>query len=113
MSDAMWVVWNIETGYSDEEMRFASKRGARDWINERIMPWNFMIRYESGSEHPQNHVAVGQILRDNVWLDYARDTPERAIYWAKREPAGTARVVDWIGKRSIIWEHGDTWDVES
>lgn len=42
----MYVVWVIDTGYSDESMRFATKREAVDFINAKTMPWNFDYRYE-------------------------------------------------------------------
>lgn len=57
----------------------------------------------SDSPHPQNEVAVGQIMLDGKWVDYARATPRQAIYWAENQPEGEARVVDWIGKRDVIW----------
>lgn len=41
-----WVVFNAETGQSTEDMRYATKREARDWINSRTMPWNFGMRRE-------------------------------------------------------------------
>jgi hypothetical protein len=41
-----WVVFNESTGESREDMRFATKREARDWINSRIFPWEFGMRYE-------------------------------------------------------------------
>lgn len=31
--DAMHVVWNVETGFSDESMRFATRAEAEEWID--------------------------------------------------------------------------------
>jgi hypothetical protein len=89
-------------------MRFAEPDQALDFIADRINEEPdaaYDVRYESGTEHPNNETAVGQIWHDGGWMDYARDTPEKAIAWAKREPVGLARVVDWIGKRDVIWPH--------
>lgn len=36
----------VDAGWSDESMRFAGRREAQDWINEKTMPWNYGIRYE-------------------------------------------------------------------
>lgn len=100
-----WVVSNVETGWSDESMRFAEFSEAEKYIavNEDLdRGVYFDKRWESDEAHPQNHTAVGQIFRDGTWLDYARDTPEEAIKWARFEPAGHARVVDWVG-REVMW----------
>jgi len=32
----MWVVWNKQTGWSDESMRFADRGDAELWINEAL-----------------------------------------------------------------------------
>lgn len=102
----MWVVFNIGTGYSDESMRFAARLEADEYIRDNEDPDRdtfFGKRWEANSPHPRNEVAVGQIWSGGKWVDYARDTPEKAIAWAEREPVGLARVVDWIGKRDVIW----------
>jgi hypothetical protein len=102
----MWVVFNSGTGYSDESMRFAEFGEAEGYMQVNEDPDRdvyFEKRWESDSPHPQNHVALGQILSDGKWVDFARDTPEAAIRWAKREPEGKARVVDWIGRSAVIW----------
>jgi hypothetical protein len=41
-----WVVFVEDTGESREDMRFGSHREARDFINSRIFPWEFGLRYE-------------------------------------------------------------------
>lgn len=46
---------------------------------------------------------LGQILRDGAWLDYARGTEDAARKWLASEPAGTARVVDWIDKGRVLY----------
>lgn len=101
-----WVVCNTDSGYSDESMRFEDAGEAAKFIVDNIDPDygnQHAVRYESDSEHPQNQVAVGQVNRDGGgWMDYARDTPDVAVRWARREPVGQARVVDWIS-RQVIW----------
>lgn len=47
--------------------------------------------------------SLGQIMLDGVWVDYARGTLGHAILWASGEPEGTARVVDWIDKKHVLW----------
>lgn len=42
----MWVVWVLDSGWSDESMRFATKREAKAYIASRTMPWEFGMRYE-------------------------------------------------------------------
>lgn len=32
----MWVVWNHDTGYSDESMRFASRAEANQYIQDAM-----------------------------------------------------------------------------
>lgn len=102
----IWVVFNTSTGYSDESMRFPERLRADEYIElneDSDRDAYFDKRWESDSPHPHNHVALGQVYRDGAWLDYARDTPEAAIAWAQKEPVGLARVVDWIGRRDVIW----------
>jgi len=101
----MWVIYSIDTGFSDESMRVATFTEMEERVDELTNAdentmWG--CRWESDSPHPQNHVGLGQIWRDGKWLDFARDTPEAAIAWAQKEPAGEARVVDWIS-RAQIW----------
>lgn len=98
----MWVVFALDSGQSTEAMRFATRKEAKDFIASRTMPWEFGMRWESDSPHPQNRVALGQVFIDGQWMDYARDTPEEAIRWARKRDAGTARVVDWVG-RAVMW----------
>jgi hypothetical protein len=101
-----WVVVNQDSGWTDETMRFEDSGEAAKFIVDNVDPDygnRHEVRYESESEHPHNLVAVGQIWMDDKWVDFARDTPQTAIAWAKREPEGKARVVDWIGKRLVIW----------
>jgi len=102
----MWVVFNTSTGYSDESMRFATFTEAEQYITDNEDPDRDVYldkRWESDSPHPSGHHALGQILIDGKWVDYARDTEDEAIKWAsKREAPGTARVVDWIS-RAVMW----------
>jgi len=46
---------------------------------------------------------LGQILVDGAWLDYARGTEDAARKWVATQPAGEARVVDWIDKRKVLF----------
>lgn len=100
-----WVVSNVETGWSDESMRFAEFSEAEKYIavNEDLdRGVYFDKRWESDSPHPTGDCALGQVMVDGSWVDYARDKPEIAIRWAKREKPGHARVVDWIS-REVMW----------
>lgn len=45
---------------------------------------------------------LGQILRDGVWLDYARGTQKAALEWYEESPSDR-RVVDWIDKQRVIF----------
>ena len=47
---------------------------------------------------------LGQILVDGAWLDYARGTRDASRLWVAGQPAGEARVVDWIDKKRVIFE---------
>lgn len=101
----MWVVVNVETGWSDESMRFAEYSEAMRFIkdNEDLdRGVYFDKRWESESPHPTGDCALGQIWHDGKWVDYARDKPEVAIRWAAKEPVALARVVDWIS-REVMW----------
>jgi hypothetical protein len=40
----MWVVWDKDTGYSDESMRFAEREEACDYMLDN--EGNFAMRYE-------------------------------------------------------------------
>lgn len=44
----MWVVWNHDTGYSDESMRFATEAEALAWIDvaDRETGDTYGLRYE-------------------------------------------------------------------
>lgn len=42
----MFVVFNMITGWSEESMRFGTKREAQDWIADQAMPEEFEIREE-------------------------------------------------------------------
>jgi len=45
----MWVVWNYDTGYSDESMRFATQDEAQEWMAERYdadFGQPYRVRYE-------------------------------------------------------------------
>jgi len=48
---------------------------------------------------------LGQILVDGEWLDYARGYELPARNWLKTQKPGTARVVDWIDKKKILFEN--------
>ena len=47
---------------------------------------------------------LGQILIDGEWVDYARGQEAPARAWVQTYPAGTARVVDWIDKKKVLFE---------
>jgi hypothetical protein len=68
--------------------------------NEHAM---FGCRWESDEQAVGGEVALAQISHDGKWNDYARATPEQAIAWAQKEPAGQARVVDWVDHAAVIW----------
>jgi hypothetical protein len=44
----MWVVSDAGTGYSNEEMRFATRQQAQEWIDEREdeLGTVYVVRYE-------------------------------------------------------------------
>jgi hypothetical protein len=42
-----WVVWQVETGYSDESMRFGTRAEAVRYMAAKCAPWHFDIREEA------------------------------------------------------------------
>jgi len=44
--DAVYVVFNTETGWSDESMRFATRDEAHEFIDAQAEPWLYAYRVE-------------------------------------------------------------------